>query len=78
VVDKPYDFLLWLPPKAGEFLRSFRFTVGDRGVGAGLDLLLTLLEAAYTTDKNELSAAASQELPLALEPGGLATAAHPR
>ncbi len=29
VVEKAYDFLLWLLPKVEKFQRSFRFTVGD-------------------------------------------------
>ena len=32
VVEKTYDFLLWLLPKVEKFQRSFRFTVGDRMV----------------------------------------------
>jgi hypothetical protein len=53
VVEKAYDFLLWLLPKVQKFPRSFRFTVGDRTVNVGLDLLLALVEAAYSTDKGE-------------------------
>ena len=40
VVGKAYDFLLWLLPKAEKFSRSYRFSVGERLVAYGLDLLL--------------------------------------
>jgi hypothetical protein len=45
VVGKTYDLLLWLLPKAEKFPRSYRFSVGDRLVGNGLDLLLILVAA---------------------------------
>jgi hypothetical protein len=35
---------LWLLPKVEKFPRSFRFTVGDRIAGVGIDLLLLLVE----------------------------------
>jgi hypothetical protein len=34
--------------------------VGDRAVGVGLDLLLVLVEAAYSTEKTQLLEAASR------------------
>ena len=45
VVEKTYDSLLWLLPKVEKSQRSFRFTLGDRMVTVGLDLLLALVEA---------------------------------
>jgi hypothetical protein len=60
VVERTYDFLLWLLPKVEKFPRSFRFTVGDRAAGVGLDLLLVLVEAAYTPEKAQLLEAASR------------------
>lgn len=51
MVGKAYDFVLWLLPKAETFPRSYRFSVGERVVAYGLELLLTLVEAAYTTNK---------------------------
>lgn len=45
VVGKAYDFLLWLLPKVEKFARSYRFSVGERLAGYGLDLLLLLVEA---------------------------------
>jgi hypothetical protein len=61
VVGKAYDFLLWLLPKAEKFPRSFRFTVGERLVSNGLDLLLALVEAAYSARKGELLETASRK-----------------
>jgi hypothetical protein len=54
VVEKTYEFLLWLLPKVEKFPRSFRFSVGDRTVRLGLDLLQSLVEAAYSSEKSEL------------------------
>lgn len=41
----------WLIPKAEKFPRNYRFSIGERLVGASLDLLLSLVDAAYSTDK---------------------------
>ena len=41
------------------FPRSYRFTVGERLIGNGLDLLTTLVEAAYARDKGVLLRKAS-------------------
>jgi len=51
VVGKTYDLVLWLLPKVENFARSYRFSVGDRLVGHGLDLLLALVESAYAANK---------------------------
>ncbi len=53
IVTKAYDFALWLLPKAEKFPRSYRFSIGDRLVASGLDLLLHLVDAAYSSDKRE-------------------------
>jgi hypothetical protein len=60
-VLKAYDFVLWLLPKVEKFPRSYRFSVGDRLVSAGLDLLLGLVRASYTSDKLALLQSASLE-----------------
>jgi hypothetical protein len=60
VVEKTYDFLLWLLPKVEKFPRSFRFTVGDRMVAVGLDLLLALVEASFSVEKGALLDAANR------------------
>jgi hypothetical protein len=51
IVTKAYDFALWLLPKVEKFPRSFRFSIGDRLVAGCLDLLLHLVDAAYSSDK---------------------------
>ena len=51
VVGKAYDFALWLLPKVETFPRSHRFTIGERLSAQGLDVLLILTEAAYTSGK---------------------------
>jgi hypothetical protein len=53
-VSKAYDFVLWLLPKVEGFARSYRFSVGERLVAYGLDLMLLLVQAAYTNDKADL------------------------
>jgi 23S rRNA-intervening sequence protein len=60
-VLKAYDFVLWLLPKVEKFPRSYRFSVGDRLVTVGLDLLLGLVRASYTSDKAALLQNASME-----------------
>jgi len=54
VVGKTYDFLLWLLPKTEKFSRPYRFSVGERVVSHGLDLLMILVGAAYTSNKTPL------------------------
>jgi hypothetical protein len=51
IVLKTYDFILWLLPKVERFNRSYRFTIGERLVFHGLDLLLELVQAAYSSQK---------------------------
>ena len=62
VVGKAYVFMLWLLPKAEKFPRSYRFTVGERLVSSGLDLLLALVDAAYSTDKSRALETAAQRI----------------
>ncbi len=58
-VLKAYDLVLWILPKVERFPRSYRHSVGDRMVGASLDLLLLLVQSSYTTDKARLLEGAS-------------------
>jgi hypothetical protein len=53
IVTKAYDFVIWLLPKAEKFPRSYRFSIGERLEASGLDLLLHLVDAAYSSDKRE-------------------------
>lgn len=62
VVQKTYEFILWLVKKVENFPRSYRFTVGDRLSVAGLDLLTTLVEAAYARKKEALLESAGQKV----------------
>jgi hypothetical protein len=61
-VGKAYDFVLWLLPKVENFPRTYRFTVGERLTTHGLDLLTTLVEAAYARQKGELLEQASRKV----------------
>jgi len=54
VVGKAYDLVLWLIKKVERFARSYRFSVGDRLVGQSMDLLLLLVDSAYSGDKTRL------------------------
>jgi len=62
VVGRAYDFVLWLLPKVEDFPRAHRFTVGERLTANGLDLLMTLVEAAYARQKSELLEEASRRV----------------
>ena len=61
VVTKAYDFVLWLLPKVENFPKAYRYTVGDRLTAHGLDLLTSLVEAAYTREKATLLDQASRK-----------------
>jgi hypothetical protein len=61
-VVKVYDFVLWLLPKVENFPRGYKFTIGDRLSAQGLDLMTTLVEAAYSRDKESLLRAASDKI----------------
>jgi hypothetical protein len=61
-VGKTYDFVLWLLPKVEKFPRAFRFTVGERLAQSGLNLLLLLVEAAYSSNKDSALEAANREV----------------
>lgn len=58
-VQKAYEFVLWLVKKVENFPKSHKFTIGDRLAASGLDLLTTLVEAAYTRNKAQLLQSAS-------------------
>lgn len=58
VVDKTYDLVLWLIQKVEKFPKSYRFSVGQRLIDTGLDLLLLLVDAAYRKDKRDTLRAA--------------------
>ena len=62
VVGKAYDFVLWLLPKVETFPRSHRFTIGERLSAQGLDVLVILTEAAYSSAKDELLTHANRKV----------------
>ena len=47
VVQKAYDWNLWILPKVETFPRSYRFSVGSNLVATSLDLLMSLVDASY-------------------------------
>ena len=51
VVTKAYDLNLWLFPKVEKLPKSYRFSLGQRMIDSSLELLLSLVEAAYRSDK---------------------------
>jgi hypothetical protein len=52
-------FLAWGVPVVDGFPRSYKFTLGDRIVVAGLDTLERLIEATYDRDRAKPLAAAN-------------------
>ena len=47
VVQKAYDWNLWILPKVEKFPKSYRFSVGQNLVATSLDLLMNLVDATY-------------------------------
>jgi len=54
VLEKMYQFLLWLIPTVDKFPRSQKFLLGDRIQRTALDVLEALIEAAYTRERTGL------------------------
>jgi hypothetical protein len=50
VIPRVYNFLAWIGPKLGTFPQVHRFTVGDRIMTTGLEVLDELIVARY--DRN--------------------------
>ena len=46
VVQKAYDWTLWIIPKVENFPKSHRFTIGEPMVRASIELLLHLVDAS--------------------------------
>ena len=47
VVQKAYDWTLWIVPKVEKFPKSHRFQLGQMLVTASLELLMHLVDATY-------------------------------
>ena len=58
VVQKAYDWNLWILPKVEKFPKSYRFSVGQNLVSTSLDLLMNLVDATYQTKNSGTLAAA--------------------
>lgn len=50
-ITKLYDYILWLIPKLEKFPRSQKFLMADRIESLMLDILMLLIEAAYSRQK---------------------------
>ncbi|MDO8310864.1 MAG: diversity-generating retroelement protein Avd [Sideroxyarcus sp.] len=48
VLEKTYQFVLWLMPTVDKFPRAQKFLLGDRLQSTALDVMEGLVEAAYT------------------------------
>ena len=62
VVQKAYDWTLWVIPKAEKFPRCYRFTLGEKLVGSSLELLLHLVDASYQARNAASLGAAAREV----------------
>jgi|SRR5271157_3026188 len=49
VVQKAYEWNLWILPKVEKFPKSYRFSIGQNLVETSLDLLMLLVDATYQT-----------------------------
>ena len=49
VVQKAYDWALWIVPKVEKFPKSYRFSIGQSMVASSLELLMNLVDATYAT-----------------------------
>ncbi len=58
VVQKAYDWNLWILPKVEKFPKSYRFSVGQNLVSTSLDLLMNLVDATYQSKNSATLAAA--------------------
>ncbi len=47
VVQKAYDWALWILPKVAKFPQSYRFSIGHSLVTSSLELLMDLVDATY-------------------------------
>jgi four helix bundle protein len=51
VLEKAYQFVLWVVPTVEKFPRAQKFLIGDRIQTAALDVMEHLIEAAYSREK---------------------------
>lgn len=62
IVQKLYDVLLWVTPLVSKFPKDKRYTIGNRMESLLIDILETLVEAAYSPKKKELLTKANMDL----------------
>jgi hypothetical protein len=58
VVQKAYEFSLWMLPRVEKFPKTYRFSLGQNLVEGSLGLLLNLVDATYQS-RNAAPLAAS-------------------
>lgn len=51
VLEKAYQFVLWVVPTVEKFPRAQKFLIGDRIQTAAMDVMEHLIEAAYSREK---------------------------
>ena len=62
VLEKTYQFVLWLVPTVEKFPRTQKFLLGDRIQSSALDVLEGLVEAAYTKARAPILARVNLDL----------------
>ena|SRR5438270_4229825 len=62
VVQRAYDWALWVMPKAEKFPKSYRFTLGDSLVRSSIELLLHVVDATYQSHNAASLGAAAREV----------------
>ena len=58
VVQRAYDWNLWILPKVEKFPKSYRFSIGQNLISTSLDLLMNLVDATYQSKNSGALAAA--------------------
>jgi hypothetical protein len=53
VVQKAYDWNLWILPKVEKFPKSYRFSVGHNLVTTSLDLLMNLVRRHLSVEERQ-------------------------
>ncbi len=62
VVQKAYDWSLWIIPKVEKFPKSLRFSIGQNLVTSSIELLMNLVDATYQSRNSGSLGAAVREV----------------
>ena len=62
VISKWYDYAKWILDRVDGFPKNQRFIFGQRLANHGLDILETLVEASYTSEKAGLLGEANRKI----------------